>query len=430
MTAATGTKRRGGRAGGDRSIRGASVDDGPKGHNAERAGSLDGIRVLDLTRFMAGPFGTAMLADYGAEVIKIEPPGEGDGARAWGPPFAGGESIYFLSVNRNKRSITLNLRHPEGRALFLKLVDWADVLVENFTPGTMSRLGLGEDVLRQRNPRLVYCAISGFGQTGPYRNRSAFDLILQGMGGVMGTTGEEGGDPVRVGIPIADIAGGMYAAYAIALALFARGRTGAGQYLDVSLMDAQISWLSYYVGIYLTTGEIPPRRGSAHATVVPYQAFACADGRYITLGTGNDRLFRRFCEVAGVALADDPRFRTNPDRIRHRDELIPMLEALFRSRPAGAWLDALQEAGVPCGPISTVDEIVVDPQVRARQMLVEMEHPSAGRITVTGIPVKCSETPGSIRLPPPRLGEHTDAVLADLGVAPAEVSRLRSLGVV
>jgi crotonobetainyl-CoA:carnitine CoA-transferase CaiB-like acyl-CoA transferase len=406
------------------------VDEGPRGHSTERAGPLDGIRVLDLTRFMAGPFGTAMLADYGAEVIKIEPPGEGDGARAWGPPFAGGESIYFLSVNRNKRSIALNLRHPEGRALFLKLVDWADVLVENFTPGTMSRLDIGEDVLRERNPRLVYCAISGFGQTGPYRNRSAFDLILQGMGGVMGTTGEEGGAPVRVGIPIADIAGGMYAAYAIALALLARDRTGAGQYLDVSLMDAQISWLSYYVGIYLTTGEVPPRRGSAHATVVPYQAFACADGRYITLGTGNDRLFRRFCEVAGAALADDPRFLTNPDRIRHRDELISMLEALFRSRPAAAWLDALQEAGVPCGPITTVDEIVVDPQVRARQMLVEMEHPSAGRITVTGIPVKCSETPGSIRTPPPRLGEHTDAVLAELGVAPAEISRLRSLGVV
>jgi crotonobetainyl-CoA:carnitine CoA-transferase CaiB-like acyl-CoA transferase len=406
------------------------VDDGPKTHRAQRAGPLDGIRVLDLTRFMAGPFGTAMLADYGADVIKVEPPGEGDGARAWGPPFAGGESIYFLSVNRNKRSITLNLRHPEGRALLLKLADRADVLVENFTPGTAGRLGIAEDVLRERNPRLIYCAISGFGQTGPYRDRSAFDLILQGMGGVMGTTGEEGGDPVRVGIPIADIAGGMYAAYAITLALLARNQSGVGQYLDVSLMDAQISWLSYYVGIYLTTGEIPPRRGSAHATVVPYQAFACADGRYITLGTGNDRLFRRFCEVAGAPLADDPRFRANPDRIRHRDELIPVLEALFKSRPAAAWLDALQEVGVPCGPISTVDEIVADPQVRAREMVVEIEHPSAGRITVTGLPVKCSETPGSIRRPPPRLGEHTDAVLADLGLAPAEISRLRSSGVV
>ncbi len=406
------------------------MDDRPNGRSTQVAGPLDGVRVLDLTRFMAGPFGTAMLADYGAEVIKIEPPGEGDGARAWGPPFAGGESIYFLSVNRNKRSIALNLRHPEGRALFLKLVDWADVLVENFTPGTMSRLGIGDDALRERNPRLIYCAISGFGQTGPYRDRPAFDLILQGMGGVMGTTGEEGGDPVRVGIPIADIAGGMYAAYTIALALFARDRTGTGQYLDVSLMDAQISWLSYYVGIYLTTGEIPPRRGSAHATVVPYQAFACADGRYITLGTGNDRLFRRFCEVAGAPLADDSRFRTNPDRIRHRTELIPLLERLFKSRPAAAWLGALHEAGVPCGPISTVDEIVVDPQVRARQMLVEIEHPSAGRITVTGVPVKCSATPGSIRRPPPRLGEHTDAVLTDLGLAPVEISRLKSLGVV
>jgi crotonobetainyl-CoA:carnitine CoA-transferase CaiB-like acyl-CoA transferase len=397
---------------------------------SQGAGPLEGIRVLDLTRFMAGPFGTAMLADYGADVIKVEPPGEGDGARAWGPPFAGGESIYFLSVNRNKRSVTLNLRHPDGVALLLKLADRADVLVENFTPGTMSRLGIGEEVLRRRNPRLIYCAISGFGQTGPYRDRSAFDLILQGMGGVMGTTGEEGGAPVRVGIPIADIAGGMYAAYAITLALLARDRTGAGQVLDVSMMDAQISWLSYYIGIYLTSGEIPPRRGSAHATVVPYQAFACADGRYITLGTGNDRLFRRFCEVAGVALADDPRFRTNPDRIRSRAELIPVLETLLRTRPASAWLEALQAAGVPCGPIYTVDEIVEDPQVHAREMLVQVDHPSAGRITIPGLPVKCSGTPGSIRRPPPRLGEHTADVLTDLGVGSGEITRLRSLGVI
>ena len=391
---------------------------------------LEGIRVVDLTRFMAGPFGTAMLADYGAEVLKIEPPGEGDGARAWGPPFAGGESIYFLSVNRNKRSLTLNLRHPEGVALFLRLADRADVVVENFTPGTMSRLGIGDDVLRRRNPGLIYCAISGFGQTGPYRDRSAFDLILQGMGGVMGTTGEEGGGPVRVGVPIADIAGGMYAAYAITLALLARGRTGVGQSLDVSMLDAQISWLSYYVGIYLSSGEIPPRRGSAHATVVPYQAFACADGRYITLGTGNDRLFRRFCEVAGVALAEDPRFRTNPDRIHHRAELIPVLDALFRARPAAQWLDALTAAGIPCGPISTVDEIVGDPQVRAREMLVEIDHPSAGRITIPGLPVKCSGTPGAIRRPPPRLGEHTPEVLTELGLSPDDLPRLQREGVV
>jgi crotonobetainyl-CoA:carnitine CoA-transferase CaiB-like acyl-CoA transferase len=399
-------------------------------HRTHAAGPLEGIRVLDLSRFMAGPFGTAMLADYGADVIKVESPAEGDGARAWGPPFAGGESIYFLSVNRNKRSVTLNLRHPEGVALFLKLAEWADILVENFTPGTMSRLGLGEEILRKQNPRLIYCAISGFGQTGPYRDRPAFDLILQGMGGVMGTTGEEGGAPVRVGIPIADIAGGMYAAYAITLALLARGRTGVGQYLDVSLMDAQISWLSYYVGIYLASGEIPPRRGSAHATVVPYQAFACADGRSITLGTGSDRLFRRFCEVAGCPLADDPRFRTNADRIRHRAELIPLLEARFQTRPASSWLEALHAAGVPCGPIYTVDEIVDDPQVRAREMLVEIDHPSAGRITVSGLPVKCSGTPGSIRLPPPRMGEHTVDVLTGLGVEPDEITRLRSLGVI
>jgi crotonobetainyl-CoA:carnitine CoA-transferase CaiB-like acyl-CoA transferase len=391
---------------------------------------LNGIRVVDLTRFMAGPFATAMLGDYGADILKIEPPGEGDGARAWGPPFAGGESIYFLSVNRNKRSLTLNLRHPEGVALFLRLVDRADVVVENFTPGAMNRLGIGGDMLRARNPRLVYCAISGFGQTGPYRGRPAFDLILQGMGGVMATTGEEGGAPVRVGVPIADIAGGMYAAFAVALALLARDRTGAGQSLDVSMLDAQISWLSYYIGIYLASGEVPPRRGSAHATVVPYQAFACADGRYITLGTANDRLFRRFCEVAKVDLAGDPRFQTNPERIRHRSDLIPLLETLFRTRSAQAWLDALNAAGVPCGPISTVDQIAQDPQVRAREMLVEVDHPSAGRITVPGLPVKCSSTPGSIRRPPPRLGEHTAEVLAELGVPTEEMSRLRREGVI
>ena len=391
---------------------------------------LEGIRVVDLTRFMAGPFGTAMLGDYGADILKIEPPGEGDGARAWGPPFVEGESIYFLSVNRNKRSLTLNLRHPEGVALFLQLMDRADVVIENFTPGTMSRLGIGDDVLRARNPRLIYCAISGFGQTGPYRDRPAFDLILQGMGGVMATTGEEGGAPVRVGVPIADIAGGMYAAYAIALALLARDRTGVGQSLDVSLLDAQLSWLSYYIGMYLASGEIPLRRGSAHATVVPYQAFACADGRYITLGTGNDRLFRRFAEVAGVDLADDPRFRSNPDRIRHRADLLPLLDAVFRTRPAAVWLEALRAAGVPCGPISTVDEIVVDPQVRAREMLVEIDHPSAGRITVPGLPVKCSATPGSIRRPPPRLGEHTVEVLGELGIPATEIPRLRREGVI
>ncbi len=394
------------------------------------AAPLEGISVVDLTRFMAGPFGTAMLADYGADVLKVEPTGEGDGARAWGPPFVGGESVYFLSVNRNKRSLTLNLRHPEGVALFQRLADRADVVVENFTPGTMDRLGIGEAILRERNPRLIYCAISGFGQSGPYRDRPAFDLILQGMGGVMATTGEEGRAPVRVGIPIADIAGGMYAAYAIVLAVLARGRTGIGQVLDVSLMDAQIAWLSYYVGIYLASGEVPPRRGSAHATVVPYQAFACADGRYITLGTGTDRLFRQFCEVAGLALADDPRFRTNPDRIRHRAELIPLLEAAFRSRPAAAWLQVLGRAGVPCGPIATVDEIVRDPQVRAREMVVEIDHPSAGRIPIPGLPIKCSQTPGSIRRPPPRLGEHTAEVLAELGVPPDEIPRLRRLGVV
>jgi crotonobetainyl-CoA:carnitine CoA-transferase CaiB-like acyl-CoA transferase len=396
---------------------------------AER-GPLDGVRVLDLTRFMAGPFGTAMLGDYGADVIKVEAPGDGDGARAWGPPFAGGESVYFLSVNRNKRSVTLNLRRAEGAAVLRRLAARADVLVENFTPGTMDRLGVGYERLRAENRRLIYCAISGFGQTGPYRDRPAFDLILQGMGGVMGTTGEEGGAPVRVGIPIADIAGGMYAAYAIALALLARGRTGEGQYLDVSMMDAQIAWLSYYLGIYLASGEVPPRRGSAHATVVPYQAFRCADGRYITLGTGNDRLFRRFCDLAGIALADDPRFRTNPDRIRHRAELIPLLEALFGTRPAGAWLAALEAAGVPCGPIYTVDEVVEDPQVRSREMLVELEHPSAGRITVPGLPIKCSRTPGSIRRPPPRLGEHTGEVLAELGLTPAEIDALRASEIV
>ena len=406
------------------------MDDASPDHAPAVLGPLDGVRVIDLTRFMAGPFGTAMLGDYGAEILKIEPPGEGDGSRAWGPPFAGGESVYFLSVNRNKRSLTLDLRHPEGAALFLRLVDAADVVVENFTPGTLSRLGLGGDVLRRRNPRLIYCAISGFGLTGPYRDRPAFDLILQGMGGVMATTGEEGGAPVRVGIPIADIAGGMYAAYAIALALLARGRTGVGQTLDVSLLDAQIAWLSYYVGIYLASGQVPPRRGSAHATVVPYQAFACADGRYITLGTGNDRLFSRFCAEAGIGLADDPRFRTNADRIRHRGELIPLLETVFRARPAAAWLELLTAVGIPAGPIATLDEIVKDPQVQAREMLVEVDHPSAGRITIPGIPVKYSGTPGSIRRPPPRLGEHTHEVLTELGLSAEEITRLERAHVI
>jgi len=388
---------------------------------------LEGLLVVDLTRALAGPYCTMMLADLGARVVKIESPEGGDDTRGWGPPFLGGESAYFLSVNRNKESVTLNLKHPEGIEVLHRLLGRADVLVENFRPGVMDRLGLGYRELHERYPRLVYCSISGFGQDGPYREKPAYDLILQGMGGIMGITGEEEGPPVKVGVAIADIAAGMFAAYGILAALWARERTGRGQLVDVALLDGQVAWLTYAASNYFATGEDPRRMGSAHPNLAPYQAFRTRDG-YLNVAVGSEAIWQRFCEVVEPSLRDDPRFRTNADRVRNRSSLVQLLEARFREKTTAEWQELLDRAGVPNGPIYRISEVFADPQTLHRQMKVTLEHPTAGKVTVTGVPVKFSDTPGAVRTPPPLLGQHTEAVLAELGYSPEDVARLRAEG--
>ncbi len=390
---------------------------------------LDDLCVIDLSRALAGPFCTLLLADLGARVIKVETPNGGDDTRGWGPPFIEGESAYFLSVNRNKESLTLNLKDPRGSALLLRLLAQADVLLENFRPGTMDRFGLGYRELHARFPRLVYGAISGFGQDGPYRERAAYDLILQGMAGLMGITGEEGGAPVKVGVAVADICAGMYAAFGILAALRARERTGRGQLVDAALFDGQISWLTYNAGSYFATGQNPRRLGNAHPSIVPYQAFRTADG-YVNVAVGSEAIWRRFSAAVAPELVDDRRFATNRDRVASRQALIDQLEGIFVTRSTQDWMRTLDAAGVPSGPIMTMEEVFRDPQVRHRNMLVELTHPVAGRIQQTGLPIKLSDTPGAIRTPPPTLGQHTDAILEGLGLSIEEVAVLRADGVV
>ena len=397
---------------------------------APNPGALDGLTVLDLTRVLSGPYCTMMLADMGARVIKIEQPGKGDDTRAWGPPFQEGESAYFLSVNRNKESVTLNLKHPDGRRVLDTLIARADVLVENFRPGTLDRMGLGYADLAERRPDLVYCSISGFGQTGPRRREPGYDAVLQGEGGLMSITGSEDGPGYRLGVAIADIVSGMFSAYGVAVALLARHRTGYGQLVDVGMLDAVAALLTYQAGIYFATGTAPARLGNRHPTITPYESLEAADGDLV-VAVGNDQLWQTFCGVLGLdELADDPRFRTNRDRVSARGELHALLVERLRTRPAAEWLAELKAAGVPCGAVRDLEELFSDPQIIERAMVVASDHPIAGVIRQLGVPVKLGRTPGAVRTPPPVLGQHTREVLGELGYGNAEIERFERAGAI
>ena len=387
--------------------------------------ALQDIRVLDLTRALAGPFCTLMLGDYGADVVKIELPGTGDDTRRWGPPFIGEESAYFLSINRNKRSLTLNFKEPEAVEIFLRLVEKADVVVENFTPGVMGRFGLDYPAVKSANPQIVYCSISGFGQDGPYQNRPAYDQIMQGVSGLMSITGEADGEPQKVGIAVSDIGAGMWAAFAIMTALHHRDRTGEGQYIDISMLDAQIAWLTYQAAYYFANDEPPQRLGAAHPTLVPYQAFMSQDGKYVNVAVGSERIWERFCE--GIDWADlrtNPEFALNGDRVRNRATLVPLLQEYFLTKPSSHWVEVLQAVNVPAGPINDLADVFGDPQVLHRKMLLEMPHPTLKSIKQTGLPLKFSVTPGGLDRHPPLLGEHNREILKDLGYSAADVEKL------
>lgn len=375
---------------------------------------LEGVRVLDLTSVLAGPLCTMMLGDAGADVIKVEPPG-GDSARGMGPPFWGSHGAEFLAVNRNKRSVVLDLKSPPDRERMLRLVDTADVLVENYRTGVAERLGIGYAELRERNPRLVYCSISGFGRTGPRADEPAYDAIMQAFVGMMAATGTPGSDPVRANLSICDLSAGMYANQAILLALLARSFTGQGQRVEASLFESQVAWLLYRAVGYFANGDAPTRKlGSAAPHICPYEAYPTADG-WIVAGALNDQLFRRMMDVMGLPdVKVDPRFDRNADRVAHREELNRLLRPRFRERTTQMWVRTFRDGGVPHSPVNTVAEVLNDPQVDARDMVATMTHPEIGEIKVPGIPIKLDGTPGSVRLPPPLLGQHQEEVFAEL----------------
>ncbi len=390
-------------------------------------GPLAGVTVLDLTRVLSGPFCTMLLGDMGARVIKIEQPGKGDDTRGWGPPFVQGESAYFLSINRNKESVTLDFKAPAGRAVLDELVGRADVLVENFRPGTLDRIGLDYASLARQHPRLIYCSISGFGHSGPRQSEPGYDAVMQGEAGLMSITGAADGPPYRLGVAIADIVSGMWAAQGITLALYARARTDRGQQVDIGMLDATAALLTYQAAIYFATGSAPSRMGNRHPTIVPYETFAASNGDFV-LAVGNDALFRRFAGIIGAPeLASDPRFATNRARVTNYAALKPLLEQRLHTRTRQEWIRELGAAGVPCGSVRDLHEVFTDPQLHAREMIAEVEHATAGALRLLGVPIKLSETGGSVRAAPPTLGQHTDAVLRDdLGLSAARIAALRS----
>ncbi len=399
------------------------------GLQAERM-PLAGIRVLDLGRHLAGPTCAMWLGDLGADVIKIEKPGEGDDGRASGPPFFDGQSAFFLAANRNKRSIYLDIKQPDGQDIFRRLAETADVVVENFRPGVMDALGIGYRAMAERNPRIIYCSISGFGADGPYADRPGLDQIIQGVSGLMSVTGFEGGEPVRVGIPIADLLTGLLAAYGVLAALQARERTGRGQHVQTSLLEGMVGMLSFQAVRYLNGAGTPPPAGNHHPLNAPYGVFRARDG-YLTIGATGEKRWRKLCEVLGAEeWLDDPRFKTNGDRHRNRELLAELISERLQAHTIDEWESILNEAGIPCGPIYGIDQAMEHPQVRHRQMVVELPHPAMGTVRLLGLPVKLSETPGAIRLAPPLLGQHTDEVLREIGVTGDEMRRLRERGVI
>ena len=402
---------------------------------SEPSGPLKGLKVFDLTRVLAGPTCAQMLGDLGADVVKIEKPGSGDDTRAFAPPVMPGttESAYFVGVNRNKRSVTLDIAKPEGQALALRLIAQCDILVENFKVGALAKYGLGYEQLHAKFPRLVYCSITGFGQTGPYAPRPGYDSLVQAMGGVMSLTGEPDGLPQKVGVPVADVFAGLYGCIGILAALRHRDATGHGQQIDIGMLDTHVAWLANQGMNFLATNENPPRLGNQHPNIVPYQVFPTADG-HIVLSVGNDPTFKRFCDAVGLEhLLADPRFATNAARVANRQLVTDTLTPLMQRHTTLHWVERLEALKIGCGPINKLSEVFADPQVQARGMVVELPHglDNQGRVKVIANPVRLSETPADYRLPPPLLGQHTDDVLNErLGLDPAAIADLRHKGVI
>ena len=406
------------------------------------AGALSHLRVLDLSRVLAAPWCSQVLADLGADVIKIERPGTGDDTRTWGPPWvkdaAGGntrEAAYFMCANRGKRSVTVDIAKPEGQEIVRSLALQSDILLENYKVGGLAQYGLDYATLSALQPRLIYCSVTGFGQTGPYAPRAGYDFIIQGMGGLMSITGERddlpGGGPQKVGVAVSDLMTGMYATVSVLAAVAEREKSGLGQHIDLALLDTQVAMTANMSMNFLVSGKPPVRAGNAHPNIVPYQTFAASDG-HIIVGVGNDSQFVKLCAIAcRPELATDPRFSTNPARVKHRDVLIPLLEQVFATKPMAFWSKQLEAAGVPCGPINNLQQVYDDPQVKARGMRVELPHPTAGSVPLVGSPIKLSRTPVEYRSAPPTLGEHTEEVLADvLGYSAEQVAALKAGGVV
>lgn len=393
--------------------------------------ALSNITVIDLTRILAGPYCTMMLGDYGAEILKIEQPGSGDGTRQWGPPWVGEHSAYFLTANRNKKSLTLNLKSEQGKEILRRLVAQADVVIDNFKVGTMEKLGLGYEALKAINPGLIQCAITGFGQTGPYKDRPGYDFMIQAQGGIMSITGPADGEPHKVGVAIADITTGLFACNAILAALHHRERTGEGQFIDMALLDSQVAWLANVAQNYFATGEKPGRYGNAHPNLVPYESFPTAD-EPIAVAVGSDAQFKKLCQaIDAPKLSEDERFQSNEGRVTFRIELIDRLRAVFGKRPSTHWLTLLQDANIPASRINDIPTILNDPQVQARQMVQTITHPTSGEMTLLGPVAKLSETPATIEQAPPLLGEHTEMILSErLGLSLEEIGRLRDRGVI